>query len=69
MIHSAIVLYCSNILAQKQETTVRHLVLCYLKVMMALELFHLEDVDGSAKRGRNLGQWYSDEILSGTTVI
>jgi hypothetical protein len=33
--------------------------------MMALE-FHLEDVDGS-KTWKEFGQWYSDEILSGTT--
>jgi len=37
--------------------------------MMALELFHLEDVDGSAKTWKEFGQWYSDEILSGTTVL
>ena len=39
------------------------------KVMMGLEIFHLEDVDGKAKTWKEFGQWYSDEILSGTTSL
>jgi len=59
----------SNILAQKQEDYSPAFSAVLPKVMMALELFHLEDVDGSAKTWKEFGQWYSDEILSGTTVL
>ena len=39
------------------------------KVMMGLELFHLEGVDGNAKTWKEFGQWYSDQILTGTTEL
>lgn len=39
------------------------------KVMMGLELFHLEGVDGNAKTWKEFGQWYSDKILTGTTEL
>lgn len=39
------------------------------KVMMCLELFHLEGVDGNAKSWKEYGQWYSDKILTGTTEL
>lgn len=39
------------------------------KVMMGLELFHLEGVDGNAKSWKEYGQWYSDKILTGTTEL
>ena len=58
-----------NILAQKQEDYSPSYSSIFPKVMMGLELFHLEDVDGKAKTWKEFGQWYSDEILSGTTVL
>jgi len=39
------------------------------KLMMCLELFHLEGVDGNAKSWKEYGQWYSDKILTGTTEL
>jgi hypothetical protein len=41
----------------------------YPKVMMGLELFHLEGVDGYAKTWKEYGQWYADKILTGTAAI
>lgn len=38
-------------------------------VMMGLELFHLEGVDGSAKTWEEFGKWWADKILAGTTEI
>ncbi|MDG2432860.1 DUF3857 domain-containing protein [Flavobacterium sp.] len=39
------------------------------KVMMGLEQFHLEGVDGKAKSWKEFGEWYSSQILSGTTDL
>jgi hypothetical protein len=36
--------------------------------MMGLEEFHLEGVDGKAKTWKEFGEWYSREVLSGTTA-
>lgn len=41
----------------------------YPRLMMGLELFHLEGVDGSAKTWKEYGQWYSTKILTGTSEI
>lgn len=41
----------------------------YPRVMMGLELFHLEGVDGYAKTWTEYGQWYADKILTGTAEI
>jgi transglutaminase-like putative cysteine protease len=56
------------ILAQKQEDYSPAYSI-FPKVMMGLELFHLEDVDGNAKSWKEYGQWYSDKILTGTTEL
>jgi Domain of Unknown Function with PDB structure (DUF3857) len=54
-----------NILAQKvEDMSPRNSI--FPKVMMALESFHLEGVDGSAKTWKEYGKWYYDKILSGT---
>jgi hypothetical protein len=58
----------TNILAQKQEDYSPTYSI-FPKVMMGLELFHLEDVDGNAKSWKEYGQWYSDKILTGTTEL
>ncbi|TPG38872.1 DUF3857 domain-containing protein [Flavobacterium pectinovorum] len=39
------------------------------KVMMGLEHFHLEGVDGTATTWEAFGKWYSEKILAGTTVL
>jgi transglutaminase-like putative cysteine protease len=59
----------SNIAAIKQEEYSPAFSSVLPKVMMGLELFHLENVDGSAKSWKEFGQWYSNEILEGTTVL
>ena len=58
----------SNISAQKQEDY-SQAYFVFPKVMMGLELFHLEGVDGKAKTWKEFGQWYSDKILTGTTEL
>ncbi|TDE55560.1 DUF3857 domain-containing protein [Flavobacterium sp. GT3P67] len=59
----------TNILAQKQEDYSPVNSSIFPKVMMGLELFHLEGVDGNAKTWKEFGQWYSDKILSGTGIL
>ncbi|NDP25947.1 MAG: DUF3857 domain-containing protein [Flavobacterium sp.] len=58
----------TNILAQKQEDY-SPAYSVFPKVMMGLELFHLEGVDGNAKSWKEYGQWYSDKILTGTIEL
>ena len=58
----------ANISAQKQEDYSQPYSV-FPKVMMGLELFHLEGVDGNAKTWKEFGQWYSDKILAGTTEL
>ncbi len=59
----------SNIQAQKQEDYSPDFSAIFPKLMMGLELFHLEGVDGNAKSWKEFGQWYSDKILEGTTSL
>lgn len=58
----------TNIPAMKQEDY-SPAYSVFPKVMMGLELFHLEGVDGNAKTWKEFGQWYSDKILTGTTEL
>lgn len=58
----------NNIPAQKQEDYIQAYSV-FPKLMMGLELFHLEGVDGNAKTWKEFGQWYSDKILTGTTEL
>jgi transglutaminase-like putative cysteine protease len=39
------------------------------RVMMAVEYFNLEGVDGNAKNWKEFGKWYADKILAGTTEL
>jgi hypothetical protein len=39
------------------------------RIMMGLEIFHLEGVDGTAKTWEAFGKWYSEKILTGTTDL
>jgi hypothetical protein len=59
----------THILAQKQEEYSPVFNAVFPKVMMGLELFHLEGVDGNAKTWKEFGQWYSDKILFGTANL
>lgn len=56
----------STILARKSEDYSPNLRKISPRVMMALEYFNLEGIDGNAKTWKEYGQWYSDKILSGT---
>lgn len=58
-----------NIIAQKVESHSPAFRAIFPKVMLGLEYFNLEDVDGNAKTWKEFGQWYNDKILSGTTDI
>lgn len=59
----------TNILAQKQEDYSPVFSSVFPKVMMGLELFHLEGVDGNAKTWKEFGKWYSDAILEKTSDL
>lgn len=59
----------NNILAQKQEDYSPSYKELFPKVMMGLERFHLEGVDGTATNWVDFGKWYSEKILSGTTDL
>lgn len=59
----------SNILAQKYEDMSPSFENIYPRVMMGLEFFNLEGVDGNAKDWKEFGQWWSDKILIGTDEL
>ncbi|MFH6934521.1 DUF3857 domain-containing protein [Flavobacterium sp. FlaQc-30] len=59
----------SNILAQRYEDYSPSFSDLYPKVMMGLEFFNLEGVDGNAKTWQEFGKWWSDKILVGTDEI
>ncbi|QZK89441.1 DUF3857 domain-containing protein [Flavobacterium sp. CHNK8] len=57
-----------NVLAQKYEdyTPISKI---FPKVMMGLENFNLEGVDGTAKNWNEYGKWFSENILKGTEIL
>jgi transglutaminase-like putative cysteine protease len=55
-----------NIIAQKPEDLSPIFIKIYPRVMMGLESFNLEGVDGTAKNWKEYGQWFSEKILKGT---
>lgn len=59
----------TNIQAQKPEDYSPSFGTTYPRVMLGLESFHLEGVDGNASTWEAFGQWYSDKILAGTTEL
>ncbi|PXY44840.1 DUF3857 domain-containing protein [Flavobacterium hydrophilum] len=58
-----------NILAQKSEDYSPSSRDLFPRVMMGLEKFHLEGVDGTATTWEAFGKWYGDKILTGTTIL
>lgn len=58
-----------NIPAQKQEDYSPSFRDLFPKVMLGLENFHLEGVDGTAKTWEAFGKWYGEKILTGTTIL
>lgn len=59
----------TNIAAQKRESYSPEIGEMTPKVVMALESFNLEGIDGHAKDWKEFGQWYATKILSGTTDL
>lgn len=59
----------ANILARKSEDFSPASGDLFPKVMMGLEHFHLEGVDGTATTWEAFGKWYGDKILTGTTTL
>ncbi|HMK06321.1 MAG TPA: DUF3857 domain-containing protein [Flavobacterium sp.] len=59
----------ANIMAQKDEYGSPDPYNYFPKVMMALEHFNLEGVDGNAKDWKEFGRWYFDQILVGTSEL
>ncbi|MES2575154.1 MAG: DUF3857 domain-containing protein [Bacteroidota bacterium] len=58
-----------NILAQKKEEYSPDFTNIFPNVMMGLEFFNLEGIDGNVKTWKEYGQWYSDKILTGTMEL
>jgi hypothetical protein len=56
----------TKMMAQKVETISPSVTNLFPRVMMGLELFHLEGVDGNAKSWTEFGKWYYEKILTGT---
>lgn len=61
--------YIENIVAQKPEDMSPDFENIYPKVIMGLESFNLEGVDGTAKNWKEYGQWFSEKILSDTNNL
>ena len=59
----------TNIVAQKEEELSLNFRDLYPIVYFSLENFNLEGVDGSAKNWQEYGQWFSKNILEGTTEL
>jgi len=59
----------TNILAQKYETYSPNVSKIFPEVLMGLEFFNLEGVDGNAKNWKEYGQWFTDKILKGTIEL
>ncbi|MEZ0130073.1 DUF3857 domain-containing protein, partial [Flavobacterium sp. LBUM151] len=58
-----------NIIAQKPEEYSPNFSELYPKVKMSLDYFNLEGVDGNAKNWKEYGKWFSDKILTETTIL
>ncbi|WP_310556630.1 DUF3857 domain-containing protein [Flavobacterium sp.] len=58
----------TNLLAQKEEDY-SPVYVGFPRLMLGLEVFNIEGVDGNAKTWKEFGQWYSDKILTGTTEL
>jgi hypothetical protein len=58
-----------KMLAQKEEPSSPSRSNLFPKVMVGLEFFNLEGIDGNARTWTEFGKWYSEEILKGTTDL
>ena len=55
-----------GVVPQKPEDLSPDFIKIYPRVIMGLENFNLEGVDGTAKNWKEYGQWFSEKILNGT---
>ena len=58
-----------NLSAQKQEEKSLDFSELYPRVMLGLEFFNLEGIDGHAKTWSEFGKWYYETILPGTSEL
>ena len=58
-----------NIAAHKAEYLSQSVVNIFPWVLMGLENFSLEGIDGTAKTWKEFGQWYTDKLLFDTTAL
>lgn len=66
---STISYQAKNILAIKYEDFCPKIDLLFPKVMFGLDYFNLEGIDGNAKSWKEMGKWFYDEILTGTSEL
>ena len=59
----------SNLKALKYEELSPSFLKVYPHVMMGLSLFHLEGIDGAATDWKEMGLWFSNSILAGTSEL
>ena len=59
----------TKMLAQKEESASPSISSLFPRVMLGLESFHLEGVDGTAETWKEFGKWYNEKILTGTTNL
>lgn len=59
----------TNMPALKRESYSPSVLSIFPRVMMSLNKFHLEGVDGEASTWIEFGKWYSEKVLEGTTEL
>jgi transglutaminase-like putative cysteine protease len=59
----------TKMFAQKEETASPLFSSLFPKVLLGLEQFYYEGVEGKVKTWAEFGKWYSDNILKGTTDL
>jgi hypothetical protein len=58
-----------NLVARKYEELAPSFDLIFPRVMFGLEQFNLEGIEGNARSWKEMGKWFYDEILTGTTDL
>lgn len=58
-----------NLVAKKREELSPSFDYIFPRIMFGLEIFSLEGIQGNAKSWKEMGKWFYDEILSGTTEL
>lgn len=66
---SSITYSAKNLVAKKYEELAPKFEIIFPKIMFGLEHFNLEGIEGNAKSWKEMGKWFYDEILSGTTEL